>query len=64
MLKPIIQDGNEVREMNAKELAQYEVDAAAAHVAKESLAEKDSRRISVVAKFVKLGFTADEIATF
>jgi hypothetical protein len=57
--KPLIQDGNEVREMTAKELAEYEqlqVELAAREVAQ---AAKAAERKAVLDK---LGLTENEAA--
>jgi hypothetical protein len=55
----LIQIGDEVREMNEQELAQRELDEAAAVVIANALAAKDAKRQQVLAK---LGLTADEAA--
>ena len=62
MTNPMTQDGAIKREMNAKELAQYSLDASDARIAKESLQAKESHRVGAIAKLVALGLTADEIA--
>jgi hypothetical protein len=62
MTRPKIQIGNEVREMNDAEYAQFEVDAADAAATEQAAADKKAARASAIAKLAGLGLTPDEIA--
>jgi hypothetical protein len=59
MNKPQIQIGNEMRDMNADELAQHELDKVEAEAQSEAQATKAAARQAVLDK---LGLTADEAA--
>jgi hypothetical protein len=59
MPNPLIQIGNEVREMNEQELAQHELDKAEAAAQAAEQAAKAAARQAVLDK---LGLTADEAA--
>jgi hypothetical protein len=62
MSKPLIQIGDEVREMTDAEHAQWQTDNAA-HAAKAAAVEAQAAvRASALAKLAKLGLTNDEIA--
>ena len=54
-----IQIGDEVREMTADELAQWEADKAAAEAKAQAEADKQALREATLAK---LGLNADEVA--
>ena len=55
-----VETGEEIeREMNAEELAQFEIDKTAAQVEKETLATKAAARQAILDR---LGLTADEAA--
>jgi hypothetical protein len=56
-VKPVIQIGDEVREMNEAELAQSEIDKA--HTA-EQAAEQAAKNVARQAVLDKLGLTQDE----
>ena len=56
-VRPTIQIGDEVREMNDAEFAQYEIDQAAAQAQAEAQAERAAQRQAVLDK---LGLTQDE----
>lgn len=58
-VKPEIQIGDEVREMNDAEFAQYEIDQAQAIKQNEAEATRAKLRTETIAK---LGLTADEVA--
>lgn len=58
-VKPEIQIGDEVREMNDAEFAQYEIDQAQAIKQNEADAARAKLRTETIAK---LGLTADEVA--
>jgi hypothetical protein len=58
-VKPVIQIGDEIREMSEAELAQYEIDQAAAQAQATAQAAKAAARQAVLDK---LGLTADEAA--
>lgn len=58
-VKPEIQIGDEVREMNDAEFAQYETDQAQAIKQNETDAARAKLRTETIAK---LGLTADEVA--
>lgn len=62
MSKPLIQIGDEVREMNAAELAQRELDIETAETAKAQAEATAAVRQSALAKLAALGLTDDEIA--
>jgi hypothetical protein len=59
MTKPLIQIGDEVREMTDDEYAQYEKDQIDAGKAEAERKAKEQARAAVLAK---LGLTADEAA--
>jgi hypothetical protein len=59
MNKPQIQIGNEMRDMNADELAQHELDKVEAEAQAEAQATKAAARQAVLDK---LGLTANEAA--
>ena len=59
MAKPLIQIGDEVREMNDAEFAQYELDQAANKIAIKAQADKATAKQVVLDR---LGITADEAA--
>ena len=59
MTTPLIQIGDQVREMNEQELAQHNLDVAAEAAAAQAAAAKEATRAAALAK---LGLTADEIA--
>jgi hypothetical protein len=58
MTKPLIQIGNEVREMNADEYAQHLLDLAEWQAQKDAQAAKAAARQAVLEE--KLGLTQDE----
>ena len=58
-VKPEIQIGDEVREMNDAEFTQYEIDQAQAIKENEAEAARVKLRNETIAK---LGLTADEVA--
>jgi hypothetical protein len=58
-VKPEIQIGDEVREMNDAEFAQYEIDQAQAIKQNEADTARAKLRNETIAK---LGLTADEVA--
>ena len=62
MTRPLIQIGDDVREMNDAEYAQWQVDAADAAAAEQAAADAAAARASAIAKLAGLGLTADEIA--
>jgi hypothetical protein len=57
-VKPVIQIGGEIREMNEAELAQYEIDKA--HTAAQAAAQA-AKAAARQAVLDKLGLSADEI---
>jgi len=57
-VKPTIQIGDEVREMNDAELAQLELDKAEANERAKAEADKATAKQAVL---TKLGLTADEV---
>jgi hypothetical protein len=59
MANPLIQIGNEVREMNEQELAQHDLDKAEAKKQKKINAD---RALLKEATLTKLGLTEDEVA--
>jgi hypothetical protein len=62
MSKPLIQIGDEVREMTDAEYAQWEIDNAA-HAAQAAAVEAQAvARASALAKLSALGLTDDEIS--
>lgn len=62
MSKPLIQIGDEVREMTDVEFAQWEADAAT-HTAQVAAAETEAKaRSSALAKLADLGLTKAEIS--
>jgi len=58
-VKSTVQIGDEVREMNDAEYAQYEIDQAANKAAAQAQADKATARQAVLDR---LGITADEVA--
>jgi len=58
-VRPTVQIGDEVREMNDAEYAQYEIDQAANKAEAKAQADKAAARQAVIDK---LGITADEAA--
>ena len=62
MTRPLIQIGDEVREMTDAEYAQWQVDAADAAAAEQAAADAAAARASALAKLAGLGLTPDEIA--
>ena len=58
-VRPTVQIGNEVREMNDAEYAQYEIDQAAYKAAAKAQADKATAKQAVLDR---LGITADEAA--
>ena len=58
-VRPTIQIGDEVREMNDAEFAQYEIDQAANKAAAKAQAAKETAKQAVLDR---LGITADEAA--
>lgn len=58
-VRPTVQIGDEVREMNDAEFAQYEIDQAANAALAQAAADKAAARQAVIDK---LGLTADEVA--
>jgi hypothetical protein len=58
-VRPIVQIGDEVREMNDAEFAQYEIDQAANKAAAKAQADKAKAKQAVLDR---LGITADEAA--
>jgi hypothetical protein len=58
-VKPVIQIGDEIREMNEAELAQYEIDKA--HTADQA-ADQAAKAAARQAVLDKLGLTANEAA--
>lgn len=62
MSKPLIQIGNDVREMTDLEYAQWQTDNEA-HAAREAAAKAQAEaRVSALAKLSALGLDDDEIA--
>lgn len=59
LVRPQIQIGDEVREMNAAEFAQYQIDQANAQ--QQAQIEVDRQALKQ-ATLAKLGLTADEVA--
>jgi len=66
MTRPITQIGDEVRELNDTELAQYELDLAQAialaAAETEAATAQAAAKLSAQTKLAALGLTADEIA--
>jgi len=58
-VKPTVQIGDEVREMNDAEFAQYEIDQAANKAAAKAQADKAKAKQALLDR---LGITADEAA--
>ena len=58
-VRPTVQIGDEVREMNDTEYAQYEIDQAANKAAAKAQADKATAKEAVLDR---LGITADEAA--
>jgi len=58
-VKPTVQIGDEVREMNDAEFAQYEIDQAANKAVAKAQADKATAKQAVLDR---LGITADEAA--
>lgn len=58
-VKPTVQIGDEVREMNDVEFAQYEIDQAANKAAAKAQADKAKAKQALLDR---LGITADEAA--
>ena len=58
-VRPIVQIGDEVREMNDAEFAQYEIDQAANKAAAQAQADKATAKQALLDR---LGITADEAA--
>jgi hypothetical protein len=62
MTKPLIQIGNEVREMTDAEFAQWQIDADAHAKNVAQVTAKADARASALAKLSALGLTEAEIA--
>lgn len=62
MKKPLIQIGDEIREMTDAEFAQHQADIAAQQAAEQALAAKAVARASALAKLNALGLTEAEVA--
>ena len=62
MTKPVVQIGDDQREMTDAEFAQWQADAADATAQQQAAADKAAARASALAKLAELGLTADEIA--
>jgi len=62
MTKPLIQIGDEVREMTDAEYNQWEADAETQITFALQLAAKADARVSALAKLSKLGLTNEELA--
>lgn len=62
MKKPLIQIGDEIREMTDAEFAQHQADIAAQQAAEQALAAKAVARASALAKLDALGLTEAEVA--
>ena len=60
--RPNVLDGDTVRPLTDDELAQREIDAAAAEAASQAAADAASARASALAKLSALGLTDAEIA--
>jgi len=61
MSNPLIQIGDEVREMNEAEFAQYEKDLITAETEKQLEATKAAKKATAEAKLAALGLTADDL---
>lgn len=61
MLKPIIQTGNEKREMTDSEYAQYQIDQQESQAQQEAFEAKLIAKESAKAKLAALGLTEDEV---
>jgi hypothetical protein len=59
MTKPIIFDGENTREMNDDELAQWELDKIEGEAQAQAQADRQALKTATLAK---LGLTADEVA--
>ena len=62
MTNPIIQIDDEVREMTAKEFADYQKQVESSENRKAEEAAKEQAKASAEAKLAALGLTTDEIA--
>ena len=62
MTRPLIQIGDEVREMNDAEYSQYQQDMAAAETERLEMEAAHAARVSALAKLAALGLTEPEIA--
>jgi hypothetical protein len=60
MTKPTIQIGEELREMNDEEFAQYQADKEIELAAKEAKAKSEADKAALL---VRLGLTEDELKT-
>jgi hypothetical protein len=60
MTRPLVQIGDEVREMNDAEFAQYEIDAADAIKAEAAKVKQATEKAALLAR---LGLTEDELKT-
>lgn len=60
MTKPTIQIGEELREMNDEEFAQYQADKDIELAAKEAKAKSEADKAALL---VRLGLTEDELKT-
>lgn len=61
MSNPFIQIGDEVREMNDAEFAQYEKDLATAEAQKQLETDKAAAKAAALAKLEALGLTVDDL---
>jgi hypothetical protein len=61
MTNPLIQIGDQVREMNDDEFAQWQIDNAEIATRQAEADAKSSARASALAKLADLGLTAEEI---
>jgi hypothetical protein len=61
MSNPLIQIGDEVREMNEAEFAQYEKDLATAEAQKQLEAEKAAAKAAALAKLEALGLNEADL---
>lgn len=62
MSRPLIQIGDEVREMNDAEYAQFQLDLEAQALEQAEITAKIAARTSALAKLAALGLTDAEIA--
>lgn len=62
MTKPLVQIGDNIREMTAEEYEQHKKDVAQETAQREALAAQTAARASALAKLAALGLTDDEIA--